>query len=197
MKMMTQWLLIVTQLLCSTGRFNVGAANLDQIDVLLRTHRPHEVVHPRGRLPKALKSWLRQSTSVAVWSSLTPGHKDDEFWPADVTRVRLPELLDADAGHTQGKDRPTLPRVLADLMRDDSDASNLALNALGGAIAYLKKLNLERDLLSLRNFHDLQVIFRYSEKRYEKSRECVLMFTRLLCRRSGKRARNACSSMCR
>jgi len=36
-------LLGVCLLDCSTGRFNVGTLALHQLDVLLRTHRPHEV----------------------------------------------------------------------------------------------------------------------------------------------------------
>jgi len=145
---------------CSTGRFNVGTAALHQLDVLLRTHRPHEVVHPRGRLNGMLKSWLRNSTSVAVWSSLPPGHKDDEFWPADVTRVRLAEIFQDPQDHMQndgggGGSTIGLPQVLTDLVYDESDESNLALNALGGAIAYLRKLGLDKDLLSLHNFQDL------------------------------------------
>ena len=144
---LTDTLLGVCLLDCSTGRFNVGTLALHQLDVLLRTHRPHEVgsaryvcvhagdsstgklcaksrggrerhglplsghlarswspvsafareraaslrrtcaslalrqvVHARGSLIGPLKSWLRNSTSIAVWSTLPPGHRDDEFW---------------------------------------------------------------------------------------------------------------------
>jgi DNA mismatch repair ATPase MutS len=108
------------------------------------------VVYPRGRLNGQLKSWLRNSTSLAVWSSLAQGHKDDEFWPANVTRCRITELFDQETA---------LPQVLQHLMREDSgevsEECDLALNALGGAMSYLKKLGLDRDLLSLHNFQDL------------------------------------------
>ena len=154
-------LLGVCLLDCSTGRFNVGTLALPQLDVLLRTHRPHEVVHARGRLTGPLKNWLRNSTSTAVWSTLPAGHRDDEFWPADVTRARLAEMV----GHqddarmsdeaAEGGSSRTMPKVLADLINSDSEEAGLALNALGGAIAYLKKLGLASSLLSLDNFHDL------------------------------------------
>ena len=48
-----------------------------------------------------------------------------------------------------------LPRVIAALVKEESEEANLALNALGGALAYLKKLNLDRDLVKLRKFDDL------------------------------------------
>jgi DNA mismatch repair protein MSH6 len=126
---------------CSTARINIGTVALHELDVLLRAHRPHEVVYPRGRLHGPLKSWIKNSTPLAVWTALTPGHHDEQFWPADVTRSRIGELADI--------------KLLADLLNDDNEKCNLALNALGGAMAYLKKLRLDRDLLSLRNFHDL------------------------------------------
>ena len=48
-----------------------------------------------------------------------------------------------------------MPKVLADLVGSDSEEAALALNALGGAMSYLKKLGLASQLLSLDNFHDL------------------------------------------
>jgi len=147
---------------CSTGRFNVGTLPLPQLDVLLRTHRPHEVLHARGRLTGPLKSWLRNSTSTAVWSTLPAGHRDDEFWPADVTRARLAEMFaphqDDDRMSNEAAGRGgsrTMPKVLADLIGSDSEEAGMALNALGGAIAYLKKLGLASSLLSLDKFDDL------------------------------------------
>ena len=138
------------------GRFWLGSVALHQLDVLLRTHRPHEVVYPRGRLCGMLKNWLKNSTPVAVWSALSPGHRDEEFWPADVARLRLAETFGDAAVHAgDSESRGILPHVLAKLVQDSSDEASLVLNALGGALSYLKKLSLDQDLLSLRNFQDL------------------------------------------
>ena len=138
------------------GRFWLGSVALHQLDVLLRTHRPHEVVYPRGRLCGMLKNWLKNSTPVAVWSALSPGHRDEEFWPADVARLRLAETFGDAAVHAgDSESRGVLPHVLAKLVQDSSDEASLVLNALGGALSYLKKLSLDQDLLSLRNFQDL------------------------------------------
>lgn len=82
---------------------------------------------------RLLRNILPLST---IWSSLKPG---TEFLDADIALAELetffPSKDDIPAAITDMEDKP------------------LALEALGGLITYLKSLNLDKDLITQKNFN--------------------------------------------
>lgn len=63
------------------------------MEVLLRAHRPHEILHEHGRLSPSIKTWLRHAAPLAVFSQQQRGELDGEMWRAETTLFRLGDYL--------------------------------------------------------------------------------------------------------
>lgn len=130
----------------ATGRFQLSGF-VDDIDrtkfeTFVAQIGPRELLLEKSHLStKALRILKNNTSPTTIWTHLKPG---SEFWDADTSRRELkcgnyfasPESEDGD-----------WPEVLQQFKDDD-----LVMSAVGALVSYLKFLQLERPLLSQRNF---------------------------------------------
>lgn len=116
-----------------------------KLETMFRQLQPKELIHEKGNLEvNTLRTLRSVLPSSCVWSSLRPS----EFLAPEQTLERLSDYFAAPGA--DGEDAQMagpLPGVLEGFKEND-----LVLRALGGLLSYLKQLNLDKDLLSQRNF---------------------------------------------
>ncbi|KAL1412081.1 DNA mismatch repair protein msh6 [Vanrija albida] len=128
----------------STGEFNLSAFDDDvcrtRLETMFRQIRPKELVYCQGNLSvnttRLLRSILPPSTA---WQSF----KEAQTGNADDTLASLDTIFDAD-----GTGETVLPEAISS-MTDKP----LAMESLGIMVYYLQTLNLDKDLISQRNFN--------------------------------------------
>ncbi|WVF66380.1 hypothetical protein IAT40_001120 [Kwoniella sp. CBS 6097] len=131
----------------STGSFDLCAFEDDicrtRLETMFRQIRPKELVHAKGNLSVETDRLLRNILpSSAQRASFREG---DEFCSASETLHRLSAYFSIDGSDS---DKPPLPEAIESL-RDNA----LAMEALGGLLFYIKSLQLDKDLVSQRNFN--------------------------------------------
>jgi DNA mismatch repair protein MSH6 len=124
----------------STGEFNLSAFDDDvcrtRLETMFRQIRPKELVFAKGNLSVSTTRLLRNILpSSTLWQSFKDGK---EFMSVEDTQSSLEEIL----GNTE------LPDAIAGMMDKP-----LAMEALGGMVFYLRSLNLDKDLISQKNFN--------------------------------------------
>ncbi|WVQ80465.1 hypothetical protein IAT38_002570 [Cryptococcus sp. DSM 104549] len=136
----------------STGEFTLSAFDDDvcrtRLDTMFRQIRPKELIHAKGNLSVTTTRLLRNILpSSTAWQSFKDGK---EFYTAEETVRQLPEVFAAPAaGEGEGEAQVGgIPEAIAN-MQD----TPLAMEALGGMLFYLKSLNLDKDLISQKNFN--------------------------------------------
>ncbi|ORY31917.1 muts domain V-domain-containing protein [Naematelia encephala] len=133
----------------STGEFNLSTFEDDGMRTRLGTYfrqiRPKELVHAKGNLSvlttRALRNILPSNTQ---WQSFRQG---SEFYEADVTISKLEDLFETEDDGTD-TEKPKIPDAIAAMVDKP-----IAMEALGGMLFYLKSLNLDKDLVSQKNFN--------------------------------------------
>jgi DNA mismatch repair ATPase MutS len=133
----------------STSSFQFAEFTDDEQRTSLRTLvnqlRPVEVVYPRGQLSEATEDVIKKELHGALFNVLQPV---TEFWDAGAT---LRELRQGDYFPADGQSVPSL-------LLNAADTKPLALSAVGGSIYYLRRVMLDKELVSLGNFHELESI---------------------------------------
>lgn len=99
----------------------------------------------KGNLSVATQRLLRNILpSNTAWQSF---RDVTEFYTAQDTVRHLGDLFDTDSD-LAGSSKSKLPQAVADMLDKP-----LAMEALGGMVFYLKTLNLDKDLVSQKNFN--------------------------------------------
>lgn len=132
----------------STGEFNLTAFEDDvvrtRLETMFRQIRPKEIIHAKGNLSVPTTRLLRNVLpSSTLWQSFKP---EKEFCSADETLTQLGELFETEDDEPGSK--PQLPDAINEML-----GKPIAMEALGGMLFYLRSLNLDKDLMSQRNFN--------------------------------------------
>ncbi|TXT07396.1 hypothetical protein VHUM_03116 [Vanrija humicola] len=127
----------------STGEFNLSAFEDDvcrtRLETMFRQIRPKELVHCQGNLSVSTTRLLRNILPASTaWQSF----KEAQTGTADDTLSSLDTIFNPDGGDAE------LPEAIT-TMTDKP----LAMEALGIMVYYLNTLNLDKDLISQRNFN--------------------------------------------
>ncbi|KLT40648.1 putative mismatch repair-related protein [Cutaneotrichosporon oleaginosum] len=129
----------------STGEFNLTAFEDDicrtRLETMFRQIRPKELVFAKGNLSVPTTRLLRNILPAStLWQSFKLGK---EFMSKEDAVEALREIFSSD-----GSGDPELPEAITAMMDQP-----LAMEALGGMIFYLRSLNLDKDLISQKNFN--------------------------------------------
>lgn len=128
----------------STGEFNMSAFEDDivrtRLETMFRQIRPKELVFAKGNLSVQTTRLLRTILpSSTLWQSFKV---DKEFLSQEETVVALNEIFAPGGGEAE------LPEAITSMLDKP-----LAMEALGGMVFYLRSLNLDKDLISQKNFN--------------------------------------------
>ncbi|KAJ7591055.1 DNA mismatch repair protein Msh6 [Mycena floridula] len=135
---------------CSTSQFNLSVFEDDvcrtKLETLLRQVRPKELVFTKGQLSVDTTRLLKVVLPAAcIWTSL----RTVEGFDYDATLVELKKLY---PGDEEMDEEMLLPSSVPEAIRSMADSKN-ALEALGAMIWYLRQLNIDKDILSMKNFN--------------------------------------------
>ncbi|TWU77451.1 DNA mismatch repair protein msh6 [Metarhizium rileyi] len=130
----------------ATGRFQLSGfvddVDLTKFETFVAQIGPCELLIEKSKLStKALRILKNNTSPTTIWTHLKPG---TEFWDADTSRR---ELKFGNYFAREGTEDDVWPEVLQQYQDDD-----LVMSAVGAMVSYLKFLQLERPLLSQRNF---------------------------------------------
>ncbi|KAF9010212.1 muts domain V-domain-containing protein [Cyathus striatus] len=141
---------------CSTSQFNLSAFRDDvcrtQLETLMRQVRAKELVFKKGNLSVSTTRLLK---SVLPATCLWTGLRDVEGFTYENTLNELKTLYPADGNETDMEEEGQhgqLPSSVPDSIREIG-SSKEAIQALGSMIWYLRQLNIDKDILSMRNFN--------------------------------------------
>ncbi|KAJ3722105.1 muts domain V-domain-containing protein [Lentinula guzmanii] len=138
---------------CSTSQFDLAIFEDDicrtKLETMIRQIRPKEMLFTKGNLSVSTTRLLKSILPAAcLWTGLREveglGYKDT----LEDLKVRFPvtdELGDTDDGEL-------LPESVPKPIRDMVD-SEPAIEALGLLIWYLQQLNIDKDIISMKNFN--------------------------------------------
>lgn len=130
----------------ATGRFQISSfeddVDLTKFETFVAQIGPRELVLEKSRLStKALRILKNNTSPTTIWTHLKPGV---EFWDADTSR----RALGCGSYFSTGEDTEEVWPEVLEQHRDD----DLVMSAFGALVSYLKFLQLEKPLLSQRNF---------------------------------------------
>ncbi|WVQ93995.1 hypothetical protein IAU59_001073 [Kwoniella sp. CBS 9459] len=131
----------------STGSFDLCTFEDDicrtRLETMFRQIRPKELVHAKGNLSVETDRLLR---NILPSSTQRQSFKEGpEFCSASETLHRLSAYFSIDGSDDE---KPALPEAIESLRNNE-----LAMEALGGLLFYIKSLQLDKDLVSQRNFN--------------------------------------------
>ncbi|KDQ07318.1 hypothetical protein BOTBODRAFT_167161 [Botryobasidium botryosum FD-172 SS1] len=129
----------------STGEFNLCAflddACRTKLETVLRQLRPKEILYTKGNLTvpttRLLKTLLPES---CLWTAL----RESEGMDYHTTLKKLHELFPGDEDEENGG----IPEAITSMLGQEG-----AVKALGSMMWYLRQLNMDQDLLSMKNFN--------------------------------------------
>ncbi|KAF8889581.1 DNA mismatch repair protein msh6 [Infundibulicybe gibba] len=137
---------------CSTSQFDLSAFEDDicrtKLETLMRQLRPKEILFVKGNLTPVTERLLKMVLpATCLWTSLRPveGPKYTQ------TLEELKSLYPADED-TAMDDGEVLPSTVPEPIRKMLGSRN-AILALGYMIWYLRQLNIDKDILSMKNFN--------------------------------------------
>ncbi|KAH7923446.1 DNA mismatch repair protein Msh6 [Leucogyrophana mollusca] len=136
----------------ATSQFNLSAFDddvcLTKLETMIRQLRPKEVVFTKGNLSVATTRLLKAILPAAcLWTSL----RDVEGFTYEQTVKELNEMFtgeEDDASMEDGVLVDTVPQGIRDMA-----GCKTAMEALGAMAWYLRQLNIDKDLLSMKNFN--------------------------------------------
>ncbi|KJA23091.1 hypothetical protein HYPSUDRAFT_40213 [Hypholoma sublateritium FD-334 SS-4] len=143
---------------CSTSQFNLSSFEDDvcrtRLETLMRQICPKEILFKKGTLSKTTQTLLKAVLpSDCLWTSLRPveGLKYKETLE-ELKTIYPPapgEDVDMDEDDPSYSILPdSVPAPIREMERDE-----LAIEALGTVIWYLRQLNIDKDILSMKNFN--------------------------------------------
>ncbi|KAF9051391.1 muts domain V-domain-containing protein [Panaeolus papilionaceus] len=139
---------------CSTSQFNLSFFEDDvcrtQLETLMRQICPKELVYKKGSLSANTQRLLKVTLpSKCLWTALrTVEGFDYEASVREIKRIYAPgddESMDDD-------DQVIFPESVPESIRELA-GEKLAIEALGTMIWYLRQLNIDKDILSMKNFN--------------------------------------------
>ncbi|KAJ7273346.1 muts domain V-domain-containing protein [Mycena rebaudengoi] len=137
---------------CSTSQFNLSAFEDDvcrtKLETLLRQLRPKELLFTKGKLSV---STMRLLKSILPAACLWTGLREVEGFGYDKTMTELKKLYPVTDTDDMDEDA-ILPSSVPEPIREMA-FSRTAIEALGSMIWYLRQLNIDKDILSMRNFN--------------------------------------------
>ncbi|KAF5379188.1 hypothetical protein D9615_005989 [Tricholomella constricta] len=141
---------------CSTSQFDLSAFEDDvcrtKLETLMRQLRPKELLFVKGNLSVPTTRLLKAVLPAAcLWTGL----RTVEGFKYEETLQELKALYPAPEGDdvmADGDDEALLPASVPEPVRV-MVASQDAIRALGSMIWYLRQLNIDKDILSMRNFN--------------------------------------------
>ncbi|KAI9201827.1 DNA mismatch repair protein msh6 [Polychytrium aggregatum] len=134
----------------ATAEFNICEFADDiertKFETLLMQIKPKELVLEKGHLSQRSLRLVKNILSSPQLNYLVP---DTEFWDSAVTR----DELSSDGYFKDGNSMETnTNESWPEALREYQD-HNMALSALGGLLFYLRSLKLDKQLVSVKNFH--------------------------------------------
>ncbi|KAG5727213.1 DNA mismatch repair protein msh6 [Termitomyces sp. T112] len=141
---------------CSTSQFDLSAFEDDvcrtKLETLMRQLRPKELLFIKGNLSVATTRLLKAVLPAAcLWTGLRPV----EGFTYDETLQELRKMYseeEDDATMADEDEENVLPSCVPEPIRA-MVASQNAIKALGSMIWYLRQLNIDKDILSMKNFN--------------------------------------------
>ncbi|KAK2461207.1 hypothetical protein APHAL10511_006734 [Amanita phalloides] len=141
---------------CATSQFNMSALEDDicrtKLETLMRQVRPKEILFTKGGLSVSTTRLLKGVLPpTCLWTSLRTVEGFDYEQTIEELRKLYPSS-DEDHPIEDGGDDCVLPPAVPKPIREMS-SSKLTVQALGTMIWYLRQLNIDKDILSMRNFN--------------------------------------------
>ncbi|GLB42318.1 putative DNA mismatch repair [Lyophyllum shimeji] len=141
---------------CSTSQFDLSAFEDDvcrtKLETLMRQLRPKELLFVKGNLSVPTSRLLKAVLPAAcLWTGLrtVEGFKYEETLQ-ELKTLYPPE--DGDESMAGDEDATVLPASVPEPIREMVSCQN-AIVAFGSMIWYLRQLNIDKDILSMKNFN--------------------------------------------
>ncbi|KAH9031950.1 DNA mismatch repair protein Msh6 [Lactarius hengduanensis] len=134
----------------ATSEFNLSAFDDDvcrtKLETLVRQLRPKEIIFTKGNLSVATTRLLKVILpGGCLWTSL----RDVEGFGYDRTLDELKDLYGTSSEETMGDDDyGAIPTAIRDMLGYKN-----AIEALGSMTWYLRQLNIDKDILTMKNFN--------------------------------------------
>ncbi|KAJ7093127.1 muts domain V-domain-containing protein [Mycena epipterygia] len=142
----------VSVLDCSTSQFNLSTFEDDvcrtKLETLMRQLRPKELLFTKGKLSVSTTRLLK---SILPAACLWTGLREVEGFGYDQTMSELVKLYPATEEDNMADD-DVLPSSVPEPIREMVDSPS-AIESLGSMIWYLRQLNIDKDILSMKNFN--------------------------------------------
>ncbi|KAJ7197253.1 muts domain V-domain-containing protein [Mycena pura] len=142
----------VSVLDCATSQFNLSSFEDDvcrtKLETLMRQLRPKELLFTKGKLSVSTTRLLK---SILPAGCLWTGLREVEGFSYEQTLVELRKLYPAVEENDMDKDA-VLPSSVPEPIREMM-GSHSATESLGSMIWYLRQLNIDKDILSMKNFN--------------------------------------------
>ncbi|KAF8635419.1 hypothetical protein AX15_000411 [Amanita polypyramis BW_CC] len=141
---------------CSTSQFNLSALEDDvcrtRLETLLRQVRPKEILFTKGALSVSTTRLLKSILPAAcLWTGLRSVEGFD-YQQTIEELIKIYPSSDEDRSMEVDDDDCVLPHSVPETVRKMS-SSKFALKALGTMIWYLRQLNIDKDILTMKNFN--------------------------------------------
>ncbi|CAK5264723.1 unnamed protein product [Mycena citricolor] len=138
---------------CSTSQFNLSTFEDDicrtKMETLIRQLKPKELLFTKGKLSVSTTRLLKSIVpSLCIWTGL----RDVEGFDYEQTKVELVKLYPQEEDDDGSSDGDELPASVPEPIRAMS-GSRTAIESLGMMIWYLRQLNIDKDILSMKNFN--------------------------------------------
>ncbi|CAK5279496.1 unnamed protein product [Mycena citricolor] len=138
---------------CSTSQFNLSTFEDDicrtKMETLIRQLKPKELLFTKGKLSVSTTRLLKSIVpSLCIWTGL----RDVEGFDYEQTKVELVKLYPQEEDDDGNSDGDELPASVPEPIRAMS-GSQTAIESLGMMIWYLRQLNIDKDILSMKNFN--------------------------------------------
>ncbi|KAJ7105743.1 muts domain V-domain-containing protein [Mycena crocata] len=138
---------------CSTSQFNLSTFEDDvcrtKLETLMRQLRPKELLFTKGKLSVSTTRLLK---SILPAACLWTGLREVEGFGYDDTMRELRKLYPAIDEDDMDDDDVVLPSSVPEPIREMM-GSRSAIESLGSMIWYLRQLNIDKDILSMKNFN--------------------------------------------
>ncbi|KIK54062.1 hypothetical protein GYMLUDRAFT_49011 [Collybiopsis luxurians FD-317 M1] len=148
---------------CSTSQFDLAVFEDDvcrtKLETMIRQMKPKEMVFMKGNLSVSTTRLLKSILPAAcLWTGLRQVEGLGYEATLEDLKKRFPadsEEMHVDAGANgegEGESNNLLPESVPKPIRDMAD-SKPAIEALGSMIWYLQQLNIDKDIISMKNFN--------------------------------------------
>ncbi|KIJ62178.1 hypothetical protein HYDPIDRAFT_158442 [Hydnomerulius pinastri MD-312] len=138
----------------ATSQFNLSSFDddvcLTKVETMIRQLRPKEVIFTKGNLSVPTTRLLKAILpSACLWTSL----RDVEGFSYEQTIKELNEMFSSSADEEAAMDEDGVLNAAVPQSIKDMAGCKSAMEALGAMAWYLRQLNIDKDLLSMKNFN--------------------------------------------